>query len=263
MSNHHLPLEVLDNIVDLLHDEPEALKQCCLASKSWVPRTRRHLFADIKFRTAGDLMLWKKTFPDSANSPAHHARTLFVGCPKFVVAADAEDGGWIGAFSRVASLDVDNGKQLLDTSKASLAPFRKFSYTIKSLRMSPILHPCPQLFNLIQSSPLLENLNLTGNGEPFGDGGSPCDVHTVIPSTSPPLTGSLTLSILEGMGDTVRPLLDLPNGLHFRRLTLSSYHGDSLRWITALVEECSDTLEFLHVAYTPGGTSASRLHLHP
>ena len=32
MSN--LPPEILDYILDLLHDEPEALKECCLVSKS-------------------------------------------------------------------------------------------------------------------------------------------------------------------------------------------------------------------------------------
>ncbi|KAF9645264.1 hypothetical protein BDM02DRAFT_3073690, partial [Thelephora ganbajun] len=45
----HLPPEILDYIVDLLHDEPETLKQCCLVSKSWVSRTRKHLFANVEF----------------------------------------------------------------------------------------------------------------------------------------------------------------------------------------------------------------------
>ncbi|KAF9643160.1 hypothetical protein BDM02DRAFT_3081141, partial [Thelephora ganbajun] len=52
MSNprqFHLPPEILDYIIDLLHDKPETLKQCCLVSKSWVSRTRKHLFADIEF----------------------------------------------------------------------------------------------------------------------------------------------------------------------------------------------------------------------
>ena len=71
MSNphRHLPPEILDSVIDLLHDEPETLKQCFLVSKSWVPRTRRHLFAYIKFRSASDLRSWKKAFPDVADSP--------------------------------------------------------------------------------------------------------------------------------------------------------------------------------------------------
>jgi len=44
-----LPPEILDLIVDHLHDEPTALKACCLVSKSWVPRTWNHLFALVEF----------------------------------------------------------------------------------------------------------------------------------------------------------------------------------------------------------------------
>jgi len=38
-SNPYLPPEILDYIVDLLHNSPNALKECCLVSKSWIPRT--------------------------------------------------------------------------------------------------------------------------------------------------------------------------------------------------------------------------------
>ena len=69
MPNPYLPQETLDYIVDLLHDEPETLRECCLLSKPWIPRTRKHLFADIKFRSAHELELWKKTFPDHSSFP--------------------------------------------------------------------------------------------------------------------------------------------------------------------------------------------------
>ncbi|KAF9642570.1 hypothetical protein BDM02DRAFT_3105483, partial [Thelephora ganbajun] len=49
MSDPHLPPEVCDYIVDLLHNKPDTLGWCCLVSRSWIPRTRKHLFADIKF----------------------------------------------------------------------------------------------------------------------------------------------------------------------------------------------------------------------
>ena len=50
MSN--LPCEILDHIVDLLHDSQTPLRNCCLVSKPWVARTRRHLFAEVEFQTA-------------------------------------------------------------------------------------------------------------------------------------------------------------------------------------------------------------------
>jgi len=229
MLNPRLPQEILEYIVDLRHDGPETLKNCCIVSKSWVPRTRKYLFANIRFRHAGDLRSWKKTFPDVANSPAYHVRTLFVGCPRLVVAADAEEGGWIQAFSGVTSLEVDNGNRYLKASQVSLTPFRKFSSTLKSLRVCSILLPYPQLFDLIRSSPLLEDLSLSGRDDGLD---SDNDTHVpkiVAPSASPSFTGSLDFDVFGVSGRVVRQLLDSPNGLHFRKLAFSCNRKEDLR----------------------------------
>lgn len=44
-----LPPEILDLIIDNLHDEPTTLKTCSVVSKSWIQRARKHLFVDIEF----------------------------------------------------------------------------------------------------------------------------------------------------------------------------------------------------------------------
>ena len=250
----YLPPEILDYIAAFLHNERETLKECCLVSKSWVPRTRRNLFAEIKIHSDNQIKLWHKLTPDIANSLARHARTLFIGCPEFVVERDAEEGGWIRAFSCVESLDVDNGEWPLDTSRCPLTPFHGFSSTIKSLRVGSILLPSPQLIYLIRSSPLLEDLTVAGRDESSGDGNDTNWLPPGVPLTSPPLSGSLDLNI-HGMGNTVRRLLDLPSGLHFRNLTFSWNLKEDLRWITALVRRCSHTLEFLYVTRNQGGAS--------
>ena len=205
MSNPYLPPEILDHIIDLLHDERETLKRCCLVCQSWVPRTRRILFAEIEIRSVNYLKLWKGLFPDVANSPAYHAHTLSIGCPDFVVEEDAEEGGWIRAFSSVESLDVcDSNRYPLDTSRFPLTPFCGFSSTLKSLRVSPIPLPSPELFYLIRSSPLLEDLTVAGRYQSSGDGNNPHWLLPDAPSTSPQFTGSLELGIQGGMGNTVR-----------------------------------------------------------
>ena len=93
MTNPYLPSEILDHIADFLHDEPETLEVCCLVSKSWVPRTRRHLFTNIEFHSVNAIDLWKETFPDPSNSPAYHTRTLLIGHPEVVTVADGEESG--------------------------------------------------------------------------------------------------------------------------------------------------------------------------
>ena len=52
MSKPYLPPELLDHVVDNLQVTKDALESCCLVSKSWVSRTRKHLFAHVRFRTA-------------------------------------------------------------------------------------------------------------------------------------------------------------------------------------------------------------------
>src|ERR1700753_3734442 len=79
MSPPNLPPELLDHIADFLCDSSDALKSCCLVSKSWIPAARKHLFADIQFRTIDDLESWEAIFPDPSASPAHYTKTLF-GC---------------------------------------------------------------------------------------------------------------------------------------------------------------------------------------
>ena len=259
----YLPPEILDYIVDFLHDEPETLEECCLVSKSWVPRARSHLFADIKIRPESDLKLWKKQLAGAGNTLAYHTRTLSIGCPEFVVDADAGEGGWIRAFSSVESLDVNNGVWPLDTLRCTITPFHGFSSTLKSFRVCPIILPSPQLFFLIRSSPLLEDLTVVGHSESSGEDNNPHWLPPGVSTTSPPLSGSLDLNIPGGMGNTVCRLLDLPNGLHFRKLVFSWDLREDLRWITELVEECSHTLEFLHIACDSRGTSSRHPHPHP
>jgi len=250
MPNSYLPPETLDYTIDLLHDEPDALKRCCLVSKSWVPRTRKHLFADIKLRSSSDLKSWKKTFPDAANTPAFHTRTLSIGCPRFVVASDAEEGGWIRAFSGVTGLGVEDGVWQIN-AEVSLAPFYGLSPTLKSLCVRSIHLPHPQIFDLVRSFPLLEDLSLKGRSS----GSDPHGSQTAIPFTLPPLTGSLNLAILRGMWNAARQLLDFPNGLHFRKLVFLWDHAEDLRWIVGLVVTCSHTLESLDITCSPRRTS--------
>ncbi|KAF9645274.1 hypothetical protein BDM02DRAFT_3205327 [Thelephora ganbajun] len=248
MSNPHqphLPPEILDYIVDLLHDEPETLKQCCLVSKSWASRTRKHLFANVEFFTADDLEAWKQMFPDPARSPAHHTHTLSIHCIWAIEEADAEDGGWIPTFSRVNGvwLRVGANPTSLNEFEKSLTLFHKLSPLLKSLRVGTLFFQCSRFWNVIRSLPLLEDLTLIGNG---GDKWE--SLPAVYPSASPAFTGTLELDLFP-MEGIVRRLLDLPNGLHFRRLVFSSRDQEDLRRMEELVAACSDTLECLDVMY--------------
>ena len=103
-----LPAEMLDLIINYLHNSKDTLRNCCLVSKSWVPRARQHLFAVVHSYTPKALRSWKETFPDPSTSPARYTKTLFINGAEVVTAADAEIGGWIRGFSRVVRLEVES-----------------------------------------------------------------------------------------------------------------------------------------------------------
>ena len=44
----HLPQELVDYIIDLLHDDPRTLMQAPLVSRAWLGRTRSHLCETLK-----------------------------------------------------------------------------------------------------------------------------------------------------------------------------------------------------------------------
>ncbi|KAF9642572.1 hypothetical protein BDM02DRAFT_2030270 [Thelephora ganbajun] len=256
MSDPHLPPEICDYIVDLLHNEPGVLKRCCLVSQSWVPRTRKYLFADIKFLYSKHLRKWKRAFLDPSRSPAHHTHTLTVSCP-VVTSTDAQ-GGWIRAFSNVTRLEVLGGIRDLDYSAVSLVPFHGFSPVLKSLRVASESFPCVQILSLACSFRFLEDLDLT---QPTVDVGIIDLDRTVFrPSISPVLTGTLRVHLPGRMGGATRRLLDLPGGLHFRKLELSCCRDSNFQWMRALVVECSDALECVDIKCWAPRTFAWLLH---
>ena len=223
-----LPPEILDLIVDHLHDQPATLRACCLVSKSWVPRSRTHLFAHVKF-SEKSAERWMKTFPDPLNSPTRYTRTLTIqGLQSALGGADAHR--WIRAFHNVVRLHVN---------QHPLAPFHGLSPTIKSLRLEFGRVRLSEVFDLMCSFPLLEDLTLLIYAyEDDLDGWT-------TPSTSPRLTGSLMLHSMYGIGPITRRLLDLPNGLNFTEVMSTCAKEKDIKSTTDLVSGCSNTLESL------------------
>jgi len=241
-----LPPEMHDLIVDFLHDEPGALKACCLASKSWVHRTRQHLFANVKFSSESRVKLWEETFPDPLNSPARYTRSLSIrGSQLITFRGRGVPGGWIRAFSGIVRLHADFVGYAGGT--VPLVPLRGLSPTLKSLHMVYwVIPPLSEIFGLMCTFPLLEDISLVSPGSNSEDG------RWNIPLTSPRFTGRLGLDMVGGMRSVVRRLLELPSGLHFSKITMT-YVDEDVESVMNLVSRCSDTLESLSIFYYGSG----------
>jgi len=260
MPQPSLPPEILDDMVDLLRNEPEALKKCCLVSKSWIPLTRRHLFLNIRFDTEKRLRSWKETFPDPSTSPAQYTKTLIVDCLQAVTAAEAGAGSWIRGFSCVVRLEVRGGRMDIDESENSLRLFHGFSPALKTLRVTLHAPPFSQLFDLILSFPSLEDLSVFGYNLFICDGSY--GLSTAVQPPSPLMTGSLNLFQKGGIGSVARWLLSLPSGIHFRNVALKCCRGEDLLLAMALVDRCSQTIESLQIACAFFSTSTRYLRPH-
>ena len=256
MSSPYLPPETLDYIVDLLHDKPDALRKCCLVSKSWIPRTRKHLFAEVELSTEEHLESWKKAFPDPSTSPVCFTKSLRVESADVVEAAgaEAEAGGWLRDFSRIVHLgvetqDMDPGEMVI-----SLTPFHGLSDTIKSLRVGSIFFPPSWIFDLILSFPLLEDLAVTSYSASIDDDNdSDYSSAAVRPLNPPVFTGALELRLEEGLRPIASRLLSLPDAVRFQKLTLTWHCGEDIPLTMALVRECSHVLETLNIIFDLSG----------
>jgi hypothetical protein len=259
-----LPAETLDHIIGYLHNTPDALRNCCLVSKSWIPRTRKHLFADIKFSTEESLESWEEMFPDPSASPARYAKTLSIECAEAVIAADAEEGGWLRGFSRIARLEVESITPYPE-SEFSLVPFHEISPVLKSLDVNIPHLPSAHIFDLVLSFPLLEDLAVMINQTMVDDDDDSEEVETptATQSLTPRIfTGTLELYLIVGIKPITRRLLSLPGGIHFRELILTWPNEENFWLITPVVEECFHTLESLEIIWDLRGTFGQHLCPH-
>ena len=237
-----LPPEILDLILHHLCDEPITLKACCLVSKSWVPWTRRHLFARVKFRSSRSFKFWMKAFPDPLDSPAHYARVLHLSGPEIVRFAVFDACPWVRSFGHVDELRVSTIGA--GDSRISFTQLHGLSHTLRTLNLIYPSVTLPQVLDFICSCPLLENLSLYSSPRATGGNTDGWDA----PRTLPKFTGTLHL---DGNNRYLtRKLLDLPGGLHFSKITTSCpLESGDLR--EELVSMCSETLESLSIGHYP------------
>ena len=129
----------------------------------------------------------------------------------------------------------------MDDGQASLVSLHALSPKLKSLHLSYGYIPPWEVFDLISSSPSLENLSLrsAGHGEPY---------LPDIPSASTKLTGFLSLAMDFGIQFCICGLLAFPGGLRFSEIFVEFYIGDT-ESINDLVSACCDTLESFGLSY--------------
>ena len=101
------PVKIIDLIFHRVHDEPTTLRACCLVFKSWVPPTRRYLFARVDFRSFGSVKLWMTAFQNPSNSLSHYTRVLRLSNLETVNAAVSDVRSWVQSSNCIVELHVE------------------------------------------------------------------------------------------------------------------------------------------------------------
>ena len=251
MSTPSLPPEILDLIVDHLHDEPTTLRTCSLVSESWVPRTRTHLFNRVEFQSSGpgSFESWMETFPDPSNSPARYTRSLHFSRFKLTTVTVSDALPWIHSFDQIVELGVV-GVGEVDNHHISFPQLRGISPIVKYLHISHSFATLSEVLDLIFSFPLIEDLSLSRvvcHSPEDADGWD-------APPTLPRFARSLLL-----IGDDryiARKLLDLPGGLRFTKVVMLCPIGNC-DLVEELVAMCSENLVYLFVDFYRGAFSVA------
>ena len=241
-----------------LHDELSALRACCLVSKSWVPRIRRHLLT-ISLRA--DLLSnrgCKLPHPLHARPPPFRFQS-----GHYCNFGSASLGSLLHPYRRSSSANhgaLERPLLLFHSTTRTTSP------TLKSLYLSNSLPPphsqrfSTSLVRFLFSEVCCCGCQISCDGK--------ADKWNDLPA-SQKFTGSLMLS---GSNlDVTRRLLGFPGGLHFSKIRVFCPIGGG-NFPTELVPKCSDTLKSLCVgsfwsALSTGFTAdksliASRRHTH-
>ena len=242
-----LPQEIIDLIIDLLRDELQVLRTCCLVSTMWVPRTQKYLFAKINLHSLHyRLSRWREIRPNPTSSPTHNIRSLSISRPVPIIAVDTYT---LRTFRSVVHLRLDTDS--VSDALVSLQLLHGFSPIITSLHLSFSHLQYSEIFDFICSFHLLEDLTLVSCATRGRQGAWNC------PPTSPRLTGSLKLDLQDGLQSVTALLLDLPSGLRFKSVTVPWLGPEDITCTMKLVSSCSKTLEYLTITNFLSGMSPS------
>ena len=248
-----LPLEIIEMIIaPLVHDIP-SLRACSLTCYSWyiaaVPQLHHTFLAPLDYcQLLGDQRFaWSVPLPDMRKLgllplvKKFRIRRRFIHDPPYLFSPERFNDCTLHHFSaltNVQELVID----CLDIPSfmPEIHPyFGHFLPSVRSLVLEAPKGSCRQIIYFIGLFQHLDDLELLYN--PHDPQDELVDDPTLVPSFAPPLRGQLTLTVFTKV-DILKGMIDLFEGIRFRRMDLYDVHGVGL-----LLDACAETLETLRL----------------
>lgn len=240
----YVPLELVDEVIDMLGGDTKSLLSCSLVSPNWVHRSRHHLFAAIKLHSLSGLQLW---FGAGLGTCSGHVRDLDLAQtdPLKWLVPDTLQGisNEFTSFHNVRSLSL-TGLDLTLFDEHSLArSFGHLSDRLNSLSIKGLTaHPDALLF-FVCMFPNLDNLKL--DHLTVGESTIPFQA----PVVTPRFRGKLALSNIKANGTFIlAPFLDPPLPMAFEDVSVVDCRFETPKPLKDLFSACQFTMKKIHVS---------------
>jgi hypothetical protein len=246
MGVPHLPLELVEEIIDLLVGDTKSLHSCSLVSTSWIHRSRRHLFADIKLHSLSDLKSW---FSAGLGPSSDHVRALDLAQNDEVqwITPDSLAGAFndFSSFHNVRSLALTGLDLTLFDEHSLTRFFGHFSEHLISLSVKGMtVHPDALLF-FVCMFPRLDNLKLDYLMMGMGKG----TISYREPAITPRFRGKLALANIKSHGASmISPFVDSPLPMAFEDVSVVDCRFDTPKPLKDLFVACQATMKKIKVS---------------
>jgi hypothetical protein len=240
MTDLSIPLEIVDIVLDYLHQDLETVSACSLVCKSWFPSARYHLFADTNLDD------------ENAYSFVRLLHTEYSTVPRFITRIAAKDtcetGRWLPTvfpcLSRLPSLSSVSITSTFEAcfTEATLFALGTFDNLLELKLTECAFSDFTQVQELLTSLPTLERLHLEA------DWPEPVDVKPTDLSPSPHLRELYLRCEATRLLDW---FLMMPNMAPVEKLTLHGIDSFDLPIVVRYLEALGPSLT--HLSIYPSG----------
>jgi hypothetical protein len=156
-ARHELPLELIDRVIDFLHNDPKALAACSLVASSWIATSRYHRFSRVKLICPND---WTKLDRLVEFSPTvvHYIRAVATDATN-----NAPSAKWTAAFTSFTSLEhITMSGAIIPPWESEAAAISSVAHKITTLTLNVAFASGNDFWPIVRMFPDLVSLRSTG-----------------------------------------------------------------------------------------------------
>lgn len=159
------PQEVVDELIDWVgvssvgQGDPH-LRSCSLVARSWVQRSRKHLFHDIELTSAPSISSWIRNIPPGAGGVSRYVRKLWLGCNWDQWSQRFPSVGHLRSFTRTEELRLTYWCGGHATREEVEEAFGGFGPSVRSLSVSLPRGDAGSFLHLLSLFPHLDDLSI-------------------------------------------------------------------------------------------------------